>query len=89
MEMNIVSEFLATFQKSKEELLTRIGHVRYGPIEFGESTIYFYIDKVCYKGILRGKNRDYVIGASSNCDRKVVLRIILEGDYVVCGDAHV
>ncbi len=66
-------------QRSVAELRSRLGDVRLGQIEAGAEIITFTLDGRPYRGRLIGRNRDLVLGADSEADKAIALRVLLDG----------
>ena len=74
-------------QQSVAELRSRLGDVRLGPIEASTEIITFTLDGRPYRGRLRGRNRDLGLGADSEADKAIALRVLLDGDAEEVPDA--
>lgn len=80
MVVPIINEMFDALQESLDETRARISGVKLGPIEGNEETILFSLDATPYKGTLRGRNRDLVVGFNAECDSSIALRTLLDGD---------
>lgn len=78
----LVKEMFGVLQESLDETRSRISGVKLGPLEGDEETILFSLDATPYKGTLRGRNRDLVVGFDAEGDRSIALRTLLDGDAI-------
>ncbi len=76
----LVKEMLVTAKRSVEEIRGRVSNVKSGPIESGAETILFDLGGKPYKGVLRGRNRDLVLGVSDKADSGIAARVLLDRD---------
>jgi len=66
-------------QQALAELRSRLAEVRWAPIEAGADMISFTLDGRPYRGQLRDRNRDLVLGSSPEADQAIALRVLLDG----------
>lgn len=74
------------FGASFEELRGRITDVRYGVYwvsVVNDNPILFKFGGNQYRGLLRGRNVDLVLGAGLEIDAAVAVRVLLDGDAVM------
>ena len=82
MKIPLVAEMIKTAKNSIEELKNRIDNVKYGQIENNQNTILFNFDGEPQKGILRGRNRDLILGFGVEPDKAIACRVLLDGDLI-------
>lgn len=63
------------FDSALQELRSRISDV-----EYTTEGISFLLNNVKYCGILKGRNKDLVLGLSPEADQAIALRVLLDGD---------
>lgn len=65
------------------DITARVGDVRYGPITKEGDSIMFTFDGVQHGGVLRGRNAQFVLSGNIEADRKLAVRVILDGHSTV------
>lgn len=86
MNIPIVAEMLQAAQNSIEELKNRITNVKYGKPSNSKqpwaNVICFDLDGIPQKGVLRGRNKDLLLGFGVEGDKAIACRVLLDGDLV-------
>jgi hypothetical protein len=86
MNIPIVAEMLQTAQNSIEQLKNRITNIRYGKPdtskELWQNVIYFNLDGEPKTGILRGRNKNLLLGFGVECDKSIACRVLIDGDLI-------
>lgn len=76
----VIQQILDSAQKSVEGLRNRISDVKMGGIKDGKEAVTFKLDGVPHEGVLKGRNRDLVLGTGEEADRAIANRVFLDGD---------
>ncbi len=86
MNIPIVAEMIQTAQNSIEDLKNRITNIRYGKPDTSkepwENVIYFNLDGEPKKGVLRGRNKNLILGFGLEPDKAIACRVLIDGDLI-------
>ena len=86
MNIPIVSEMIQTAQNSIENLKNRITNIRYGKPDTSkepwQNVIHFNLDGEPKTGILRGRNKNLLLGFGIEGDKAIACRVLIDGDLV-------
>lgn len=74
----LIPAMFQTLSDSVEELKAKISNVRHGGIESNKEVILFELEKISYKGILTGRNRDLCVGFGAEQDKAIAARVFLD-----------
>ena len=77
---DLVSEMIGVAKKSASEFRKRVSNVKLAPVEGGKNMISFEIDGKPFKGELKGRNKDLVVGTSAAADQAIATRVFIDGD---------
>ena len=75
--------FQSAFRDSIDALAARISGVRYAPLngltDDTPDAILFELDGKPYRGLLTGRNRDFILNGSQAADCAIAIRVFLDG----------
>jgi hypothetical protein len=74
----LVKELATAVRESAAQLRARISNVKMGPIEGNVETFTFDLDGQTYRGELKGRNRNLVLGANPTADAAIATRVLLD-----------
>jgi hypothetical protein len=79
LKTTLLDEVMRTLSYSLEDISRNITDVSYGPTE--NNQIYITLNGVYLVGFLRDRNSDLFLTGDKNKDKRIALRVILDGDF--------